>query len=77
MPKTVQFTELNTLLCVAQRKLKPSTLGIVFLADLSRAVTFGEKIIMAYLCSPVDEFRGFSPVAFELLWLHQERPVLV
>lgn len=34
-------TELNTLLCVAQKKLKPSALGIVFLTDLSRAATLG------------------------------------
>ena len=33
-------TELHTLLCVAQKKLRPSALGIPFLSDFSRAVTF-------------------------------------
>lgn len=33
--------------------------------------------MVAYLCSPVDHFREFPSAAFELHWLHQERPVLV
>lgn len=33
--------------------------------------------MVAYLWSPVDDFRGFSSVALELLRLHQEGPVSV
>lgn len=44
-------SELNKLLCVAQKKLKPSALGIVFLTDLCRAATFGTNVAMSLVPS--------------------------
>lgn len=67
-------SKFSLFLCVVDKKLKPGALARAVIPILIWAGQWLLEQMVAYLWSPVDDFKGFSSVALELLWLHQERP---